>query len=134
MSKLALVVDGTINEVIPQGGGLAPVSERYHPDFVARLVEVPVDAQPGWSMQNGQFQPPAPLEASSAPRYLPAPLLRERLEAQGKWDAVVGLLTIPQVLKLATLREGVAPDDADMLALLGAAGVDVNAVLVGYGP
>lgn len=61
--------------------------------------------------------------------YVPMPLVRERLEAAGKWDAAVGAMTAAQRLKLATLREGIANNDATAAALLNAIGADPAVIL-----
>jgi hypothetical protein len=128
----AYVVDGLVAELIPPREGFA-LAELYAPAFVAACVPVPSELTStiaeGWSWDGTAFT--APEVPVPAPRYIPAATLRERIEAQGKWDEVAGLLTLAQVLKLATLREGIAPDDAEMLTLLNAAGVDVPAVLDG---
>ena len=69
--------------------------------------------------------PPPP-----GPVYIPASILRERMEAAGKWDAMAALLaglmsTQPGlVLKLLTLNEGVDIADPQARALVAAAGAD----------
>ena len=74
--------------------------------------------------------PPPP-----GPVYIPASILRERMEAAGKWDAMAALLaglmaTQPGlVLKLLTLNEGVDIADPQARALVEAAGADPNVIL-----
>lgn len=63
------------------------------------------------------------------PRLVPVALLRERLEAAGRFDAAAALLTPAQILKLATLREGVDPADAEVRALLRAIGANADDIL-----
>ena len=62
-------------------------------------------------------------------RYVSVATLRERLEAAGKWDDVTGALTVGQMAKLLSLREGVATDDAQATALLQSVGADPNTIL-----
>lgn len=67
------------------------------------------------------------------PAYIPVPLVRERLEAAGKWADVASLLfqagNEAMLLKLLTLAEGIAPDDAQARALIAAVGADPDAIL-----
>lgn len=63
------------------------------------------------------------------PYYVPMPLVRERLEAAGKWDAAVNAMTAAQRLKLATLREGILNTDATAIALLNSIGADPAVIL-----
>jgi hypothetical protein len=65
------------------------------------------------------------------PRYVPVPIVRERMEAAGKWDDLVAILVgQPAVmLKVLTLSEGIAPDDPQARALIAAAGADPDAIL-----
>ena len=78
--------------------------------------------------------PPAP-PPPPGPVYIPAGVLRERMEAAGKWDAMAALLaglmaTQPGlVLKLLTLNEGVDIADPQARALIVAAGADPNVIL-----
>ncbi len=63
--------------------------------------------------------------------YVPVPLLRQRLEAAGKWVAAATVIVSkpPVMLKLLTLQQGVANDDADAIALLQGIGADPVAML-----
>jgi hypothetical protein len=134
MPNYARADGGIVRELISLPDDGPPIGDLYHPDLVATMVEVPggVSVSEGWLWGGATFSAPPVEPPAPEPRYIPAATLRERIEAQGKWDEVAGLLTIPQVLKLATLREGIAPDDGEMLALLTAAGVDIPAVLDGF--
>lgn len=70
-------------------------------------------------------------EAASlaTPYYVPMPLIRERLEDAGKWEAAVNAMTAAQRLKLATLRQGVLNTDATAIALCNSIGVDPAVIL-----
>jgi hypothetical protein len=66
---------------------------------------------------------------SSAPAYVPASLIRTRLQAAGKWDAAVAAMTPGQMAWFCTLELGVLPDDATALALLNGIGADPSVIL-----
>jgi hypothetical protein len=80
---------------------------------------------------------PAGLEASlpsvaATPRFVPVAIIRERVTAAGLWVAFATALDMLPAEKrwhLLTLREGVASDDADAIALLSAIGADPDSVL-----
>jgi hypothetical protein len=71
----------------------------------------------------------APTPASSW--YVPVALLRQRLEAAGKWAAAAAAIAVDPatMLKLVTLQQGVANDDAQALALLRGIGADPAVIL-----
>jgi hypothetical protein len=64
-------------------------------------------------------------------RYLPVPLVRERLEAVGRWDDLAALLVSQPaiMLKVLTLTEGIAADDQQARDLISAAGADPAEIL-----
>lgn len=67
----------------------------------------------------------------AAPVYVPVALVRERLEAADLWaDAAAALMLDPaMLLKVLTLREGIASDDAQAIAWLTAVGADPEVIL-----
>lgn len=76
--------------------------------------------------------------AAAAPRYVPVPLVRARLEALGLWDDLAALLfaqamAVPAsaglLLKVLTLTEGIDAGDAQARAVIAAVGADPDAVL-----
>lgn len=74
-----------------------------------------------------QAQPPPP----PGPRYVPVPLMRERLEAAGKWNALAAILAAdpPTMLKVLTLARGVDATDPEAIALITAAGANPAVIL-----
>lgn len=90
----------------------------------------PADVSPGFVFDGEAFAPPAS-PPPTPPAYLPVALLRERLEALGRYEAVVAVLLAmlmsndaalgAKVFKLLTLAEGVHRDDPDLAAVLAAA-------------
>lgn len=68
--------------------------------------------------------PPAP-----EPLYVPAAVVRERLQTAELWGAVVGLMSEEQRLWFATLTQGVDPADENVARLLTQVGADVSTVL-----
>ncbi|WP_417436615.1 hypothetical protein [Hoeflea sp.] len=59
MSNLARIQNGVVAEIISNADG--DIAARYHPDFVAALVECGSDAEAGWLFADGEFSaPPAP--------------------------------------------------------------------------
>lgn len=59
----ARIVDGRVAEVLPAvaefDGVAVPLTDRYHPDFVAALVECPDEVQPDWMFDGVAWQPPS---------------------------------------------------------------------------
>lgn len=60
----ARIEGGKVFEVIPpitdSEGAVIPIQNRFHPDFVAMLVECPEGTQQGYIFNDGQFLPPPP--------------------------------------------------------------------------
>lgn len=60
----ARIEDGKVVEIIlpaADGEGVSiPIEDRFHPDFVATLVECPEDTLPGYSYDGQSFHAPAP--------------------------------------------------------------------------
>jgi hypothetical protein len=130
MALFAHLRDGVVTDLLNDADG--PLDHRFHPDFVAACVPVPagVTVQVGWVRGAAGF---APAVAPAAPAfwYVPVPLLRQRLEAAGKWVAAATVIvTKPaMMLKLVTLQQGVANDDAEAIALLNGIGADPAVML-----
>lgn len=96
-------------------------------EILYRLVDgerVPIDDAEAEAIRTEWAAAPRPTA-----RMIPVALVRERLEAAGRYDALVQRLTPAQVLKLATLREGVDPADPQVRGLLAAIGADPAAIL-----
>ena len=70
-----------------------------------------------------------PDEVIQFARYVPVATARERLEAAGKWDALVAAVPLPDLMKLVTLREGLDPADPVVLGVLQAIGADPDVIL-----
>ena len=75
-----------------------------------------------------QDRPAQPLPSTW---YVPSALIRERLQAAGKWDtAAAALMAQPAMLLwFATLSQGVASDDAQAISLISGIGADPGAIL-----
>lgn len=137
MSKFALVDAGLVREVIVVPPGTAMLRDRFHPDVLAKLVTIPptmvAQVGPGWRWDGSAFI--APLLSPASPTYIQAGVIRERMEAVGKWDEMAALLfalmpTNPGlVFKLLTLTEGVDVNDEQARALIAQAGADPNTIL-----
>jgi hypothetical protein len=138
MTTYAFVEDGVVREVVHTPPGTPMLKHRYHADLLPKFVPVVgllvPQVAPGWRWDGSAFLPPAP-PPPPGPTYIPAGILRERMEAAGKWDAMAAMLvdlmaTQPGlVLKLLTLNEGVDPADPQARALIVAAGADPNVIL-----
>jgi len=91
--------------------GEVPISERFHPDFVATLVEIPagVEVQEGYVYDNGQFSAPPP--------YVPPPMSAAEVKALRN-----------ALLTTANLRKGALQDAVD----IGEATPEEEALLVKY--
>lgn len=95
-------------------------------------VACPDGTTPEWGYDGTTFTAPAaPPTPPPVIRYVPVSLARERLEAAGKWDALVGALAtdMPRLIKLLTLAEGLDPADAEVRGVLTAVGADPDAIL-----
>lgn len=137
----ALVEDvergGAVREVVKVRPGEPPLTVRFHPDVVARFVPVPDDqagqVTPRWVYDpaTGRFAPPPLAPAPAGPYYVPVSVVRERLEADGLWPAAAAaLLGAPEImLKVLTLRVGIASDDPVAIAWLQGIGADPARVL-----
>ena len=62
-------------------------------------------------------------------KYIPCKDVIERLSALGKYEIVKGAMSEVQKDIFFSLKEGIATDDADVIALLTACGVDYTQVL-----
>lgn len=71
---------------------------------------------------------PAPA-ATPGPAYVPASVVRERLQAVGLWDAIVALMSDAQRLWFATLQIGIDPTDTTVATLLSAVGANPTNIL-----
>lgn len=138
MTVHARVEGGEVREVVETPPGTPLLRDRYPPALLRSFVPVPpaqarLVAQ-GWLWDGAAFRPPPP-PAAPPVRFIPAGVLRERMEAAGLWDEMAALLVslLPTrpglVLKLLTLNEGVAADDPEARQLIAAAGGDPDAIL-----
>ena len=62
-------------------------------------------------------------------KYIPCKEVIERLSALGKYEIVQGAMSDAQKDIFFSLKEGIATNDADVIALLTACGVDASQVL-----
>lgn len=136
MSKTyALISDGLVSDVVTIQPGEAPLSERYHAAIVESAVELQgalvFTVKPGWLHDGSGFSQRVVDAAPAGPLYIPVHTIRERLEEQGKWEALVSILQsdMPTMLKVLTLRDGVASDDQQARGLIAAVGADPDEIL-----
>jgi hypothetical protein len=119
----ALVFGGLVTQVEAQ-------TFEVHPSF--EWVNCVSAVQAGWSYDGSAFAcPAAPSTVAPAKKYVPVHVARERLEAAGKWVALVNALSsdMPRLIKLLTLSLGLDPDDAEVRSVLTAIGADPNMIL-----
>jgi hypothetical protein len=64
-------------------------------------------------------------------RYVPVPLVRQRLEAAGQWEAVAAVLmqNPAAMLRVLTLEQGIDPANEEAREMLTAAGADPDVIL-----
>lgn len=68
--------------------------------------------------------------AAPARQFVPMGVVRDRLEAAGKWDALVAALSADlNVIKLLMLRDGWDPIDVEMRNVLVSIEADPGAIL-----
>jgi hypothetical protein len=64
VTQFARLNDGRVVEIIPATleieGAAVPLAERFHPDFVAALVEAGPEVALGWVWDGEAFAPPPP--------------------------------------------------------------------------
>jgi hypothetical protein len=103
MKRYACIADNKVVEIIngmaDEEGNEIPIEHRFHPDFVAQLVDVTgvADVVPGWDYGQGTFSPPAPI-GPTVPQSVSPLQARKALRQQGL---------------LATVQGAVAAADAD---------------------
>ena len=91
----ARVVAGEVVEIIASSE--IPIEDRFHPDFVATLVEVadPGEVAPGWGWDGMSFTPPPPPPPAPVPD-ITARQLRLWIIGQGRAlaevDAAIGAM------------------------------------------
>ena len=121
----ARIQDGAVAEttgVDPEG--------RYHSSL--RWQAAPEGTVAGMTFDGADYHAAADAPAASGPRYVALPAIRMRLASAGLWTAFAHAmdgLPAEKRWRLLFLERGVAPDDADMLALLAAIGADPAEVL-----
>jgi hypothetical protein len=105
MKKYARIAGDMVAEIIEIPAGAAPIEKRFHPAFVAAMVEVPAASAvaPGWLWDGDGFAPPPP-PAPTVPSLITR---RQLLLAL----AAAGLITGPQALAAATIGAVPAPID-----------------------
>lgn len=72
---------------------------------------------------------PVPAAPQPTVAYVPAAVVRQRLQDAELWGAVVGLMSDEQKLWFATLQFGIDPADQTVAALLQQVGADKSAIL-----
>ena len=105
-----LVLNTETNTTIPMGNGTAAARE-----FAAWLAD-------------GNTPDAADPEVEQI-KYIPCKDIIERLEALGKYTTVKAAMSEFQRDIFFSLREGIASNDADVIALLTACGIDYTQVL-----
>lgn len=136
MQIYARIEAGRVAEIITIEVGTPPLSERYAGIIVESCVLMTLaesqQVQVGWHHDGAGFTaPPPPFVPPVGPRYVPVATMRERLETDGTWVALVTILQtdMPTMLKVLTLSEGVDAQDPQARALITAAGSDPDEIL-----
>lgn len=136
MQHFAYIQAGTVADIITIQPGTLPIGERYHAAIVESCVPMTISefhqVRVGWHHDGVGFSsPPPPAAVPAGPRYVPVSTMRERLEADGTWAALVALLQtdMPTMVKVLTLREGVDAQDTQARILIAAAGSDPDDIL-----
>lgn len=135
MQAYARVSNGRVMEIIRIAEGEPPLSERYHASIVSEFIPLHgVDAslvRPGYLYDGAGFSQPAAPASQYMPRYVPVATIRERMEAQGRWSDMAAILQgdMALMLKVLTLREGIAADDPQAREMIAATGADPDEIL-----
>lgn len=111
MSIFARVVDGIVAELFDETDG--PVNERFQPEFVAALAEAPEGVEPGWTLVEGQFQPPAPITVTSPPRIVTPRQFMDRLPMERQAAITAAAMSSPQILLWLIRLTGALEVDLD---------------------
>lgn len=86
------------------------------------LTKLPTTLQPS--------DPPSdPVPLPPSIDYIPAWLVRERLETANLWDAAVAAMSTAQQLKFCSLQIGIDPADKTVIKLLTKVGTDPAVIL-----
>lgn len=134
MKTYARIDSGIVVEIIEIEDDTPTLSERYHAAVVESTRELKGNevftVKPGWNFDGSGFSKPPPPEALG-PRYVAVATVRERMEAIGKWGALVDVLKLdyPTMIKVLTLREGIASDDPQARTMIEAAGANPDEIL-----
>lgn len=69
MKTYARIVDGIVAEIVKNSPSDGPINQRFHPAFVAAMIEVVGGAPvlPGWLWDGTSFAAPPPAAEASAP-------------------------------------------------------------------
>lgn len=69
MKTYARIVDGIVAEIVKNSPSDGPIDQRFHPAFVAAMIEVVggVPVLPGWLWDGASFTAPPPAAEASAP-------------------------------------------------------------------
>lgn len=138
MKKYALVVDGRVSEIFEEADGGLPLSQTLPKAMIDDLVEINSakvsSVKPGMLYDGTNFfsLPPQTLPtAETVTQYIPVYLVRERMEADGKWNQLVSILSkdMPTMMRVLTLEMGIDPNDTQARELIKAAGADPNIIL-----
>lgn len=127
MTNLARIQNGIVAEVISNAND--DIAARYHPDFVAALVECGNDVQAGWRFDDGEFlPPPEPETPAPPPRVIAGAYFRGALAQMQRLDEVVAALTNPVDLELFRGATAFNEGDADVNAVADALAIDLAEV------
>ncbi len=136
MQKYAHIQDGTVVQIIEIEDGSAPIQDRYHYSIIENSILLSgsdlFSVKPGWKHDGASFfQEQVASAPPPGPRYVSVPTIRERMEAAGKWDVLVGILQSdpPTMMKVLTLRDGIDSSDQQARMLIAAAGADPDIIL-----
>ena len=131
----ARIDNGTVTEIIKILDGEPPLSARYHAALLENFIELHGPEQytikPGWNYDGSGFsdRPEPPVLVFK--RYVPVFRVRERMEAAGKWDALVAILQtdMAKLMKVLTLEIGIDPEDQEARQLIALAGANPDEIL-----
>lgn len=135
MQTYARIKKGVVVEVIQIDETEAKLSDRYHAaivdEFIPLFGAVALMVKPGHLYDGAGFTQPAIPVPEIMERYVTVATIRERMEEAGKWADLVDILKTDMALmmKVLTLRDGIAATDPQARAMIAAAGADPDVIL-----
>jgi hypothetical protein len=133
--KYARIDNGMVSEIVNLEDGEPSLASRYHAALLDHFVELHGPEQYtirlGWNYDGSGFSEPAPPQSNPAKRYVKVSLVRERMEAAGKWENLVAILQtdMAKLIKVLTLEIGVDVEDQEVRQIILMAGADPDIIL-----